>query len=45
MLMSNLKEILIFKSQNYLYWGMSKSNIVNFFAILLQCNSKDRYAL
>ena len=43
--MSNLRKILNFKSQNYLHWGMPNSNIVNFFVILLQCNSKDRYTL
>ena len=43
--MSNLREIWNFKPQNHLYWGMLNSSIANFFAILLQCNSKHRIAL
>ena len=40
--MPNLREIWNFKPQNYLHWGMLNNSIANFFAILLQCNSKHR---
>ena len=36
---------LEFNPQNHLHWRMLNSSIANFFAILLQCNSKHRIAL
>ena len=43
--MPNLREIQNFKPQNHLHQRMLNSSIANFFAILLQCNSKHRIAL
>ena len=39
--MSNVRDIWHFKPQNILHQEMSLLSIVNFFAIVLQCNSKD----
>ena len=43
--MPNRREIWNLKPQNHLHWGMLNNSITNFFAILLQCNSKHRIAL
>ena len=43
--MPNVRRIWHFKPQSAQHQGMQNPNIANFFAILLQCNSKGRIAL